>query len=276
MARSRNKYSRAQLRARYRKPRRRGGSTWFYGALSVIVVAGVLGIVFVRNDNSASATIPPRAGIDPKTNDFYDHWHEVLGVEVCGQWLSDPPFFDNRADNSGVLAGLHTHGDGFIHIHPRYPDEGGNHATLGLFMTFGGWSVSSDSLSLWAGPAADPTKKTWTNGDKCPGADGKPGTGLPGHVVWQIDCENRTGNPADYKLEDQHVVGIGFVTKDEKLGVPLHAATAPQNDGSNAPVINPVGCRPSASNNPGVPDSTATTAPAPSSTAPASSSSSTP
>jgi hypothetical protein len=262
MARSRNKYSRAQLRARYRKPRRRGGSTWFYGALSVIVVAGVLGIVFVRNDNSASATIPPRAGIDPKTNDFYDHWHEVLGVEVCGQWLSDPPFFDNRADNSGVLAGLHTHGDGFIHIHPRYPDEGGNHATLGLFMTFGGWSVSSDSLSLWAGPAADPTKKTWTNGDKCPGADGKPGTGLPGHVVWQIDCENRTGNPADYKLE--------------KLGVPLHAATAPQNDGSNAPVINPVGCRPSASNNPGVPDSTATTAPAPSSTAPASSSSSTP
>jgi len=127
-----------------------------------------------------------------------------------------------------------------------------------------------------AGPAADPTKKTWTNGDKCPGADGKPGTGLPGHVVWQIDCENRTGNPADYKLEDQHVVGIGFVTKDEKLGVPLHAATAPKNDGSNAPVINPVGCRPSASNNPGVPDSTATTAPAPSSTAPASSSSSTP
>ena len=258
MARSRNKYSRAQMRARYRKPRRRGGSTWFYGALTVIVVAGVLGIVFTRGNNSANA-VAPRYGTNPATNDFYDHWHEVLGVQICGTWVSDPPLFDNRADNPGVLAGLHTHGDGFIHIHPRYADEGGNHATLGLFMKFGGWSVASDSMSLWAGPSFDPSKKTWTNGDKCPGADGKPGTGQPGHVVWQVDCENRTGNPADYKLEDQKVLGIGFVAKGEKLGVPLHAASAPQNDGGNNAVINPKACRPSATNNPGVPDTSTTT-----------------
>ena len=258
MARSRNKYSRAQMRARYRKPRRRGGSTWFYGALTVIVVAGVLGIVFTRGNNSANA-VAPRYGTNPATNDFYDHWHEVLGVQICGTWVSDPPLFDNRADNPGVLAGLHTHGDGFIHIHPRYADEGGNHATLGLFMKFGGWTVASDSMSLWAGPSFDPSKKTWTNGDKCPGADGNPGTGQPGHVVWQVDCENRTGNPADYKLEDQKVLGIGFVAKGEKLGVPLHAASAPQNDGGNNAVINPKACRPSATNNPGVPDTSTTT-----------------
>jgi hypothetical protein len=274
MARSRNKYSRAQLRARYRKPRRRGGATWFYGALTVIVVAGVLGIVFARGDNSASA-VPPRPA-DPTTGQPTDHWHEVLGVEICGQWLTDPPTFENRANNPGVQAGIHTHGDGFIHIHPFAVDESGNAATLGRFMDYGGWSVSSDSLSMWAGPASDPTQKTWTNGDKCPGPDGKPGTGLPGHVVWQVDCENRTGNPSDYKLEDQKVIGIGFVTKGEKLGVPLHAASAPQNDGAPAPVIDPKACRPSASNNPGVADSTtvpgATTAPV-STTAPASSTS---
>ena len=80
MARSRNKYSRAQLRARYRKPRRRGGATWFYGALAVIVVAGVLGIVFARSDNSA----PPPSRREPARPDDRpagDHWHEVLGVE---------------------------------------------------------------------------------------------------------------------------------------------------------------------------------------------------
>ncbi len=265
MARSRNKYSRAQLRARYRKPKRRGGGTWFYGALSVIVVAGILGIALTRGNNSSADSTPPRPA-DPTTGQFLDHWHEVLGVEVCGQWLSDPPTFETRANNPGVQAGIHTHGDGFIHIHPYATDESGNHATLGRFFDYGGWSVSSGSISMWAGPASDPTKKTWTNGDKCPGQDGKPGTGLPGHVVWQIDCTNRTGNPADYKLEDQKVVGIGFVTKGEKLGVPLHAASAPQNDGGNNAVIDPKACRPSASNNPGVQDTTATTAPAAAST----------
>jgi hypothetical protein len=267
MARSRNKYSRAQLRARYRKPRRRGGATWFYGALTVIVVVGVLGIVFTKGGSDANA-IAPRYGINPQTNDFYDHWHEVLGVQICGEWLSDPPTFEFRADNPGVQAGIHTHGDGFIHIHPRVADEGGDHATLGKFMEFGGWSVSSDAMSLWAGPSFDPSKKTWTNGDRCPGKDGKPGTGEPGHVVWQVDCENRTGNPSDYKLEDQKVLGIGFVTKGEKLGVPLHANSAPQNDGGNNTAISPVACRPSAQNNPGVAGSS-TTAPGAATTAPA-------
>ncbi|HZP31489.1 MAG TPA: hypothetical protein VFC99_21225 [Acidimicrobiia bacterium] len=267
MARSRNKYSRAQLRARYRRPRRRGGSTWFYGALTVIVIAGVLGIVFTRNDNSAASAVPPRAGTDPRTGQLYDHWHEALGVEVCGEWLSDPAEFTTRADNAGVHAGLHTHGDGFIHVEPLQADEAGNNATLGTFMRFGGWSVSSDSFSVWTGPSFDPSKKTWTNGDRCPGKDGKPGTGKPGHVVWQVDCENRTGNPSDYKLEDQKVLGIGFVTKGEKLGVPPHAASTPNGEGGNAPFNAPKGCRPSATNNPGGAGTT-TTVPASSTSTP--------
>ena len=70
-------------------------------------------------------------------------------------------------------------------------------------------------------------------------------------MVWQVDCENRTGNPSDYKLEDQHVVGIGFVTKGEKLGVPLHAATAPQNDGGNCAGHRPGGLPPVGDQQPG-------------------------
>ena len=55
------------------------------------------------------------------------------------------------------------------------------------------------------------------------------------------------------------MIALGFITKGEKLDVPPHADTAPQNDGTPTPAFDVAGCRPSASNNPGVPDSVATT-----------------
>lgn len=243
MARSRNKYSRAQIRSRVRKPRRRGSSQWFYAAMAGIVVLGVVGIVFSRSDDSAA--VPPQPG-NASTGAPGDHWHAAFAVNICGTWIDPPGEFEQIADNPNVTPGIHTHGDGFIHIHPFTRSEGGNKATLGRFLDYGGWGVSSDSIDLgenqraWVGLPADPGKRSWSNGDKCP--PGTPMAGRTGVLQWSLDCEDETGNPSDLKLQDLEVIAIAFLPKQEPIGVPPNANATPADDGTTPPAFDVKGC----------------------------------
>lgn len=263
MARSRNKHSRAAQRARARSPQRRGSNRWFTVALTAVVLVGVVGValaagVFSRGD-SAGATAPaPPVGDQPG-----DHWHAAFAVNICGEWLPDAAEFETAAGNANVRTGLHTHGDGFIHIHPYYASEGGDNATLGKFLDYGGWSASEDAISVWQGPPFDPPKTTWSNGDRCPDADGNPGTGEPGRVVFEVNCKTVKGNPSDHRLADQEVVALGFVPKGQEIGPPPNAQSAPENDGSPSAALDQPACRPAADNNPGVAETVPTTAAAP-------------
>lgn len=223
MARNRNKYSRARVRAKVRRPKRRGGARWYYGALACIVIAGIAGITL----SATSSETPPLAGIDPATQDFFDHWHEALGVNVCGQWLGRASTFEDVAGTT-VRSGLHTHADGFIHIHPFTAADGGSNATLGRYFHNGGWDLSEDSFNVWEGPAIQPATTQWSNGDTCPA--GSEMAGRKGVVKWSVDCVKRTGNPADYRLEDLRVVALAFVPKDEKIGVSPNAFETPAAD----------------------------------------------
>ena len=65
------------------------------------------------------------AGDGPVVNE--DHWHAAVGVYVCDRFVPDIAEFE-----SGV--GVHTHGDGVIHIHPFTAEGAGRNATLGLFL----------------------------------------------------------------------------------------------------------------------------------------------
>lgn len=223
MVRSRNKYSRARMRARIRRPKQRGGARWYYAALSLIVAAGLVGIAA----SAGSGDVHPFVGTNPNTGTFYDHWHEAIGVNICGEWVNPAPTFE-AVPGSTIRTGLHTHADGFIHIHPFGSADAGNNATLGRYFSNGGWEVAEDSFDVWQGPAIDPTKSQWSNGDECP-AD-SPMEGRAGVVKWSVDCKSRTGNPADYKLEDLHVVALAFLPKNENIGVPPNAFEAPVAD----------------------------------------------
>ena len=211
------------MRARIRRPKQRGGARWYYGALALIVVAGIAGIAA----SAGSDETHPLAGLDPDTGTFYDHWHSALGVNVCGEWIEPAPTFEDVA-GSTIRAGLHTHADGFIHIHPFSSADAGDNATLGRFFHNGGWELAEDSFDVWQGPAVDPTKSQWSNGDECPA--GSTMAGRAGVVKWSIDCESRTGNPADYKLQDLHVVALAFLPKNVSIGVPPNAFEAPEAD----------------------------------------------
>lgn len=80
-----------------------------------------------------------------------DHWHSSYRITICG---TDAPRF---GDTPG---GVHTHSDGLIHVHPKDKKEAGSNATLGLFMSNAGGSISKDLLLL-------PSGEHYANGDKC-------------------------------------------------------------------------------------------------------------
>lgn len=255
MPRSRNKYSRAAIRSRSRRTRSQRSSRWFYATLAVIVGLGLVGVVLVRSGDEGSASPPqPAVGDQPG-----DHWHAGIAANVCGEWLGNPAQFQGVAGNPNVQAGLHTHSDGFVHIEPLFASEAGDNATLGKFLGYGGWRASAGSLELWAGPSFDPGTTEWSNGDRCPDADGNPGKGEPGRVVFEVNCKTVSGDPTDYKFADQDVIALGFLPKGERLGAPPNAGDVP--GGGGAATERP-GCAPSPEANPGVPATTPTTTPA--------------
>jgi hypothetical protein len=200
---------------------------WNIG-IAVVVVLGVVGIVVSKQSSSvSSADVAPRAS-NSVTNTTGDNWHAAIGVNVCGSWLSAAPPFQSTVGIDTAVATNATdsqQGDGLIHIAPSDPSAAGKHATLGKFLSDGGWSASASDFDLW-----DNGKKS--NGDTCPGTSGK--KSQPGRVVWTVDGKVQQGNPSDYRLQDCDVIAIGFLPKGQKLGLPPEmAALANVPDAAN-------------------------------------------
>ena len=203
MARPSNRYARAQARARYRKPKRSGSSLGWNIAIGVIVILGIAGIVISRSGSGSAA---PKLG---------DHWHARLAVNICGEFIGNAPEFEQ--DPEGKKIGIHTHGDGFMHIHPFTSAETGDNATIGYFLSHDGvngpFDVSEDSFELWEG---GPKK----NGDACP-------DGRPGQVRWAVNGEEKDGNPGDYKPKDGDSIVIAFLPEGDEIPPPPEQEQAP-------------------------------------------------
>ena len=134
----------------------------------VAVTAAIIGLFFFVRQTSAQPSIG-------------DHTHAALEIYVCGQKEPLLPYFE---------AGVHTHGDGLIHIHPESSAEEGAGAAVGKFFQYGGWELNESTLSL-------PGDRTFKVGDPCP--DGQPGVLrlLKYRLQWRSD----TGSHPD--LSDQ-------------------------------------------------------------------------
>ena len=79
-------------------------SLLFPGLIALIVVLGVALVVYARDER-----LDDDLGGVPQLD---DHIHQAFGVNVCGEWKTpDIPEFESTI-------GIHTHGDGVIHIHP--------------------------------------------------------------------------------------------------------------------------------------------------------------
>jgi hypothetical protein len=158
-------------------------------ALAWCCLALVAGLACSGGDTSGggSADQGPQVG---------DHWHARLRLVVCGQEL--PPL---RAFPGGV----HTHGDGYMHIHPENASEEGRGASLVKFFEYaraalGSGRLSQDALQV----PGDAT--VYRNGEPCPSG---PHQGHTGTVKVTVNGR-RVSDVASYVPQDGDDIVVEF------------------------------------------------------------------
>lgn len=111
----------------------------FSFALAAVALLAALALGMQSDAGSG----PPQSG---------DHWHARYAFVVCDGVQPNAPFWE---------AGVHTHGDGIIHIHPFTANEGGRGARLVKWFEYGGGLLTDDEVRL---PGDE---VTYRNGDEC-------------------------------------------------------------------------------------------------------------
>jgi hypothetical protein len=162
-ASSAKKVARAARAGGSRRPGQRR-QLGFPAIVAFVVIAGVSLVLFARSSREANAS--PRS----QANEEFDHWHAAFGVYDCDHFVFDGSetggaFF---ADLAGDPLGIHTHGDGVIHIHPFTDAAGGRNARLTLFFQDIGLEASDDSITFPDGTVWDEAEKRCGEGDDAP------------------------------------------------------------------------------------------------------------
>ena len=152
---------------------RSGQGQVFYLAIGVVAILGLALIIFARQSGNENRVAQPPT--------LTDHWHEAYGVYVCGKGFL--PNITNQADPLGI----HTHGDGLIHIHPVSSEATGSNAKLGVFFNATGIDMSDSKLAL------PEDLGTYETGYDC--GDGKKADNLR---VAVFDPASSTGDPTIY------------------------------------------------------------------------------
>lgn len=133
----------------------------FPALIAIIVVSGVSLVLFARENREANAAPLSQA------NEEFDHWHAALGIYDCDGFVYDGgeggPFL---ADLAGDPLGIHTHGDGVIHIHPFTDAAGGRNARMELFFQDVGVEVTDSTVTFPDGTVWDEAEKTCGEGDE--------------------------------------------------------------------------------------------------------------
>jgi hypothetical protein len=180
----------------------------WYATLAVVCALGVFLVAFSRNQElnkgQQAAKVAPRINLD--------HWHSAFSVYICDHWMPNVPLFES-------VDGVHTHGDGVIHIHPYTPQASGNGATLGFFLKSYSTNGKGGTFKLSASeikPAVIPSdtnpldRKDWHNGDKCP-------DGQPGQVKFTVNGKPVKGDPSTWKLRNGDYLDVGFIDVSKPL-----------------------------------------------------------
>jgi hypothetical protein len=137
-----------------------------------VVVLGTLLVLFARNSREVNAA--PRsgaAGVDA------DHWHAAYGLSFCGEFQRNTEA-TRLVDIGADTLGIHTHGDGVIHIHPFLDSAGGRNARMRIFLDQVGLSLSDSTLEFPDGDTWDEDEDTCT----VDGPDGEQRE-VPGELV---------------------------------------------------------------------------------------------
>lgn len=160
---------------------------WLFGVGIVVIIAVGIGVVaMARNENGGYGdnSTPPKANL--QDGEPFDHWHAAFAIEVCGTELD--PLQDGPTD----VQGIHTHGDGLVHIHPFTRAAAGDRATLAKYFKQVGLTVTNTGFELPAGMKMKDGSTTVKVGETT--CAGKPGELVLAH--WK-DAANAAGTKPD-------------------------------------------------------------------------------
>jgi hypothetical protein len=171
------------------------------------------------DDDGSEADHAPAA---PVANE--DHWHAAFGVYVCDHFQPPMPQFEDPD-------GIHTHGDGVIHIHPFTPRVAGENATLGVFLDAAGIEVSGDRLSVGG--------ETYTAGeDTCGGQESEVVVARWADVRAADAEAERVGADARFRRDGEGYV-VAFVPVGATVPVPESAAELDRLEGGSTTTAAP-------------------------------------
>ena len=166
---------------------------WMFVAGIVAIVALGIGIVAFarsRNQGLGDNSTAPKANL--ADGEPFDHWHAAFAVEVCGTEVTA------LQDGATDPLGIHTHGDGLIHIHPFSRTASGDRATLQKFFDQVNFTVTDDGFELPAGTTVDGEGTTVVEGETTCG-------GEPGEVIlakWNVGSTAEGTEPDEIFRED--------------------------------------------------------------------------
>ncbi len=181
-------------------------SLGFPMAMAGVIVLGIALVAFAWDARDVQALSPT----------FDQHWHVPYGIYDC----TTESFLDDLADPGLDPVGIHTHGDGVIHIHPFSSASTGNNARLDLFLDATRTDIVDDERLTFSDRLA------LEEGVQCDGEDAilqvarfAPGASTPSEVI--------TENLGDYRFrEDQEGVVIALAPLGADIPPPPQTATA--------------------------------------------------
>ncbi len=184
------KRTRQQRRARSRgTTRKRRGATVFLIFMMLILLGGGA-LVAIFRANPPPLTRGASAG---------EHWHASYKIYICGKRMNNYP---------NVEGEIHSHGDGFMHIHPRSPQFTGDNANLRTFLLVFETTLVADPDGKRA--LTFPDGKTYKDGDTCPKSKKKH------DIVVTNKGKEIEGDPGAFIPHDGDAVEIAFGPKGEK------------------------------------------------------------
>ena len=174
--------------------------------MALVVVLGTAGSVYSRDQRQPDNTRPLAAG----PGRAGAHWHAAIGFYLCDTFAPSPP------DTGQDPLGIHSHGDGIVHIHPFSSQAAGRRATLDIFFDTVGVEASDDRLEL-------PGQDARESGDKCGDQTAQIRT-----KVWDSrDPQDQgrivPGNPGDVRPTDGMLITIALVAEGADIPRPPHA-----------------------------------------------------
>jgi len=170
---------RMERRRGERRTRRLTHRMWFILGSIVLGLVVILGALIAFSLGESGNGDFPQIG---------DHWHASYTITVCGE--NERPFPASEG-------GIHTHGSGSIHMHPKHDGESGRNANMARFLAGANAKLTNTSLKL-------PSGVEYTNGDLCPDEQA-------GQMFLIVNGTTIT-NITSYVPGDQDVIQLGFGT----------------------------------------------------------------